>query len=409
MLSKRAMVLLVAAVMAVATLAATGMASAQVAGTYNLNPTPDDTWMTNGTVYSIIRSGDHVYVGGKFTKVRSAATGGQSFLATNVARFDADTGVGDPSWTPDVTGADMMTTKVNALAAAGGKIWIGGKFGAVDGVARQNIAAVSADTGVVDPTVDPLVGSATSSPAVRALLASDSRVYVGGDFKSIDGKGRPYLAALNVSDGEVDPTWKPRTDNQVRNLAFDSCDSDNKNTVFAAGKFANAAGPDRVFNPRERVAGFDATSGALDPWAAQTGAVKEGDIANDLAVTCERITVAYLGPNFTRSFRLLDNSTTNMAWEVKSAGDVQAVAMLGPDKVVLGGHFGQVNREQRTRIALVNLSDGSVDPDWKPAVDGSFFGPWDLLVDENHLYLGGAFKTVAELPRLNFARFTFTP
>ncbi len=70
---------------------------------FTLNPTPDDIWMTNGTVYSIIRHGDYVYVGGKFTKVRSAATGGQSFLATNLARFDANTGVADPTWTPDVT------------------------------------------------------------------------------------------------------------------------------------------------------------------------------------------------------------------------------------------------------------------------------------------------------------------
>jgi hypothetical protein len=64
---------------------------------------------------------------------------------------------------------------------------------------------------------------------------------------------------------------------------------------------------------------------------------------------------------------------------------------------------------KRVRIALLNLSDGSVDPNWAPNVEGSFFGPWDLLVDENHLYVGGAFTTVGGLPRTHFARFTFTP
>jgi Domain of unknown function (DUF5122) beta-propeller len=197
--------------------------------------------------------------------------------------------------------------------------------------------------------------------------------------------------------------WKPKTDLPVRGLAF-SCD---KATVFASGKIRSAAGSDGVFSPRASIARFDATSGALHPWAIPTGIVKnEDEVAADLAVTCERITTGYLGPNFTRSYRLDDGNTGTLAWEIKSGGDVQTVAMLGADKVVLGGHFGQINGEQRTRIALVNLSDGSLDPSWTPDVDGSFYGPWDLLVDENHLYVGGAFKTVAGLPRTNFSRFT---
>jgi hypothetical protein len=63
-------------------------------------------------VYSIVRHGDYIYVGGKFTRVVSPT--GESFGATNLARFFADTGVGDKSWRPDVTGADM--TKVNVYA-----------------------------------------------------------------------------------------------------------------------------------------------------------------------------------------------------------------------------------------------------------------------------------------------------
>ena len=402
-MSRRLLVLLVGVAMAVSMLAAAGMVWAQeTEASPALNPTPDDTWMTNGTVYSIIRHGDYVYVGGKFTKVRSSPTG-QSFPATNLARFNADTGVGDPTWTPDVTGADMTITRVNALAAAGGNIWVGGKFEAVDGVARRNIAAVSPDTGAVDSLVDPLVGTETSAPAVRALLASSTKVYVGGDFKAMDGKGRRYLAALDLS-GNLDPTWKPKADNQVRTLAF-SCDGA---TVFAGGKFRNAAGPDGVYGPRETIARFDVTSGSLHPWAIPAGSVGNDEIANDLAVTCERITVPYLGPNKLRSFRLDDGNNGTMVWETKCGGDPQTVTMLGSDKLVVGGHFSQVAGEKRIRIALINLSDGLPDLSWKPAVDGSFFGPWDLLVDENHLYVGGAFKTVAGLERYNFARFTFS-
>ena len=366
-----------------------------------LNPTPDSTWMTNGTVYSMIRYGDYVYVGGNFTRAMRAP-GGQSFAATNLARFNANTGVGDPTWTPDVTGTDMTTTQVYALAAAGGKIWVGGKFEAVDGVARRNLAAVSPATGVLDPIVDPIIGSATSG-AVRALLASSTKVYVGGGFTTFDGKSRSNLGALDFS-GNVDPAWKPKASSSVRSLAS-SCDGA---TVFAGGTFRNAAGSNGVYSPRYSLARFTATDGSLHPWAIPAAVVGNDEGAIDLSVTCERITVAYQGPNYARSFRLDDGNSGTLAWANKCGGDPQAVAMLGPDKVVIGGHFSQIKRVKRVRIALVNLSDGSVVPGWSPAVEGHWMGPWDLLVDENHLFVGGRFTTVGGLTQYNFARFTFS-
>lgn len=403
--------------MAATLFAATGMAGAQEApGSPVLNQTPDDTWMTNGTVYSVARSGDYVYVGGKFTRARKSPTAGSpSFAATNVARFDADTGVGDPAWTPDVTGADT-TTAVYALAAAGGKVWVGGKFGAVDGLARRNLAAVSAETGVVDPVADPVVGTETNN-GVRALLAdpSGTRIYVGGYFLQIDGKSSRYLGALDLS-GNLDTRWRPKTDSNVRNLSF-SCDGA---TVFAGGKFRNAAGTgSTAYSPRETIARFDAATGALDPWAIPAGTVPNEQVANDLAVTCGRVSAGYLGQNWARSFRLDNGDTGTLAWEDKTAGNVQTVAMLGADKLVIGGHFSNVTEDARvvptakrwprTRIALLNLEDGSVDQSWDPKVDGNFFGPWDLLVEGNHLWVGGQFQTVDGLPKTHLARFTFTP
>jgi hypothetical protein len=402
-LSKRVMVLLATAAMAVAMLAVAGVASAQVASP-TLSPIPDETWQTNGKVYSIVRHGDYVYVGGKFTRVVSPT--GESFGATNLARFFADTGVGDKSWTPKVTGPDMTKVNVYALAAAGENIWVGGKFEAVDNVARRNLAAVSADTGAVDSNVDSLVGTATAS-GVRAMIASSTKVYIGGGFGKVEDNGasktRKNLAAFDFS-GELDQAWRPKTDKQVRTLAF-SCDGA---TVFAGGKIRNAASPDGSFSPRSSIARFDAITGELDPWAVPAGIVQnDEEVASDLAVTCERVTTGYLGPNFTRSYRLDDGDTGTLAWEVKSAGDVQTATMLGTDKLVIGGHFGQYDGQKRTKIALINLSDGSVDDSWKPEVDGSYWGPWDLLVDESHLYVGGAFKTVDDLPRKNFTRFPF--
>ena len=406
--SRRFVMLLVGIAMAATMIAATGVAWAATTP-----PPPDDTWNTNGIIYSVIKDGDYVYVGGKFTRVQHKPTG-QGFPATNVARFyEDDSGmlVGDRSWRPSVTGADASSTRVYALAAAGGKIWVGGKFDAVDGLPRRNLAAVSATTGEVDPDVDPLVGSETNK-GIRALLASEAgdKVYLGGYFTKIDGKGRQHLGALDLS-GNLDKTWKPKTNGLVHSLAY-SCD---KTTVFAGGTFRSAAGSDGVLPgvPRETLARFGAADGSLHPWALPAGTVPSGEVAADLAVTCERISAGYLGRNYVRSFHLDTGDVGTQAWEHKGAGDVQTVAMWGPDKLIIGGHFSKVGDTPRKRIAQLNLADGSIDPAWTHDIDGTspqgVMGPWDLLVDGNQLYVGGSFTLVDGLQRTQFARFTFAP
>ena len=385
-----------------------------------VNPTPDDTWMTNGIVYSIVRSRRLHLRGGKFTRVRSAVSGGRSFAATNLARFDADTGVGDPTWTPDVTGVDMTKVIVYEVAAADGKIWVGGKFDAVDGVARRNLAAVSPDTGAVDPAVDPVVGTETS--IVHTILPSQAtpRVYIGGAFGTVDGKGRRNIAAIKFS-GDVDLAWKPKVDKAVRSLAF-GCGDTPEATMFATGLFRNAAGSDGIFSPRENIALFNTASGSLNPWAVPAGTVGADEPGLDLAVSCtpglERVTVPFSGPNILRSFRLDNGNTGTLAWDLKNGGEAQTAAMLGPNKLIIGGHFSQIEDVlggrgiKRERLAQLNLSDGTVDP-WNPGASGkdgvASIGPWDLLVDENHLYVGGGFYQVGGLVRTHFTRFTFTP
>jgi hypothetical protein len=371
-----------------------------------LNETPDSTWMTNGRVWSIVRHGDYVYVGGNFTRARSAASGGSSFAATDLARFDATTGVADRNWTPDVTGTNSTATQVYSLVAAGGKIWVGGKFDAVDGLPRRNLAAVDPLTGAVDPNVKPLIGSETAV-GIKAMAASDTRVYVGGGFGSVDGQGRRNLAAFNATTGALDTKWRSKAGSPVRSLAL-SCD---EATVFAGGIFRTASGNDGVFQPRESLARFDAITGALHPWATPTGTVNNDAVAVDMAVTCDRIIVPYQGNNLNVSYRLDDGNAGTVDWMVKSQGEAQTVAMLGPDKVLFGGHFSNWIDGKRTGIALVNLSDGSVDPSWAPVLTASFVSVWETYVDEqsHKVYIGGLFNTVEGVPQTFFARFSYTP
>lgn len=364
---------------------------------------PDPTWMTNGAVWSIIRSGDYVYVGGQFTRVRElppGVVGGASFAANGLARFDAVTGVGDPTWTPDISWGPYVSTKkpiVYALAAAGDKIFVGGDFGAIDGQARTNFGAVDEATGELDQGVTAAVG-VLGSKSVRALTASSDTVYAGGHFSTVDGVGRKHLAAFSL-EGMLDPDWRPKTDKRVLSFAWDCM----RSSLFVGGQFRRAAGTGGAFVLRETIARFSPDSGGLLAWMVPAGTIPNDQKAFDMSATCEVLGVGYGGRNFASAFDVTDNVGEEL-WRDYTAGNVQTVAIMGDD-LVIGGHFSQVNHERRIRIASVDLATGALTS-WNPDVDGQFYGPWDLLVTADQLYVGGFFTSVAGLPQYFFARFT---
>lgn len=388
---------------AVTSLTASGLIMASPPASAALNPTPDPIWMTNGGVRAIIRYGGYVYIGGQFSKVRETPPTvlGESFDANGLARFDAATGVGDPTWTPDVSWGSFSSTGrpvVHALAAVDGKIFVGGDFGAVDGQPRINFAAVDAVTGIVDPGVTATIG-VLGSKSVRALAGTSGKVYVGGYFTTVDGLTRKRLAAFNT-DGTFDKTWKPKTDRRVASLAWDCAGT----SLFVGGQFRRAAASGGAWVTRETVARFDPVTGAILPWAIPVGTIELDQVAFDLAPTCTQLNVGYGGRNYAVSFDLTDD-VGQQIWRARTSGNVQTVAVMG-DQVILGGHFSQVNGARRIRIAAVSLAAGSLDPDWHPDVDGSFYGPWDLLVTDDMLYVGGYFDLVGGVSKFFLARFT---
>jgi hypothetical protein len=371
-----------------------------------LSVTPDPTWMTNGIVYAIARAGDRIYIGGRFTAVRSCPPGqscgaGNTMKVTNVAALDATTGAAIKTWKPAVTGDDTPITTVYALATSGGKVFIGGDFDQVDGVPRTNFAAVDATTGALDAGVDAAVGT-PGTKGIRALIATGSRVYAGGYFTTVDGSARIHVASFDLG-GNLDTAWRPRVQGTVKSLAFDCANA----TIFVGGTFAQASGTGQPFVPREDVARFDLSSGAIHAWS-----IPEADLPNsvpvlDMAALCDRLFMGIGGSNWLYAVDLTDN-VGNALWLYKTGGNVQTVAIFG-NRVVFGGHFSQVelpngDRERRTRFGAADF-DGNLDP-WAPTFDGQFYGPWDILATGNQLWVGGRWTSVSGVAQHNLARFT---
>ncbi len=135
----------------------------------------------------------------------------------------------------DSTGVDG--TDVFAVATqADGRILIGGRFDAVQGEERINLALLNAD-GSLNPGFAPYVEWPGFTGSVRAIaVQDDGKIVIGGVFLEIDGHfSGPSIARLNP-DGTRDDTFNASTDyGIVEALAIQP---DGK--ILVAGSFGTA-------------------------------------------------------------------------------------------------------------------------------------------------------------------------
>jgi uncharacterized delta-60 repeat protein len=114
-----------------------------------------------------------------------------------VAQVNPDGSI-DSSFTTEAGGPDTTVWAVAALPD--NRVWIGGDFITVDGVARGRIARLKAN-GTVDPSFDPGIGA---NDSVYALLPlPDGKLVIAGVFTSYNGVKAGPVARLNAN-GSLD-------------------------------------------------------------------------------------------------------------------------------------------------------------------------------------------------------------
>ncbi|CAN5809622.1 hypothetical protein BH18ACT17_BH18ACT17_06420 [soil metagenome] len=295
--------------------------------------------------------GDVLFIGGDFQRVGESVSPGPNAGPyvdgyTGLAAIDMATGQAIESFKPQLTANANQTLKVLALSVVGDRLFVGGQFATVDGQDRYNLAAIDINPVTMRGTLvgdfDPVVGipgnANEASFDVKTILAGTDGLYIGGGFGKIDGKGRPKTAKLNW-DGTLNTAYKTAGVNgSVNDMAW----SIDQQSIFLAGHFTQIG----VGNTRVAIGRIDPTTGATLPWAVPLsqipGATSSGQICYELAVSATRV-FAGCGktPNFVGAFRLDNRDEGTRTWQYATGGNVQTVSLLpnGQD-LVIGGHLG---------------------------------------------------------------------
>lgn len=219
--------------------------ASDAAAAAGVSPIPRATASANGRVNAVLEIGGTVYIGGSFTALRRPD--GSTVTRNRLAAIDATTGDVTP-WNPDANGA------VLALAASddGTRIFAGGDFTSIAGKSRARLAKLYTDTGKASSW------NPGASSTVRALVVKSSKLFVGGTFSTIQDKTVNGLASVSTSSGSVSSTFKPRPNGGVRSLAL----AHDGSRLYVGGNFTTIGGSSRRY-----LAAVSTSSGSAKSWA----------------------------------------------------------------------------------------------------------------------------------------------
>jgi hypothetical protein len=257
--------------------------------------------------------GDVLYIGGTFTTITSP-DGSERRAAPSLAAISLATG------RPLDTFQAYTNGEVRALETDGQKLFVGGKYTTINGTARPWLNALNPVTGAVDTS-----WSAGVTAAVRGLAIGNGSLYVGGWFGSAGGARVGHAARLSLANGAVDPRFAPFTDTAVFSVAVSPDGQD----VYLGGDFSTVGG-----QPRRWIAGVDAVTGAPGP--ALVGATGYAN-AIAVTPDGSRVIGALKGHHVANRTMAWNTTTGAKLWDLVIGGD-GAAAHIEYGRVFVGFH-----------------------------------------------------------------------
>lgn len=334
-------------------------------------PQPDEA------VTALTLVGSRLYVGGEFGSVGKTRR-------TLLAALDARTGA-VLAWNPQGSGhrTDVESPRVETVAVAGTRVYVGGFFDRIGGRNRSSLAVLDSKTGRAtawDPR--PRGCGEEDSRIVEAIVATRRAIYVGGCFDRIGGSKRRCLAALRPATGRM-TGWNPGScDGFVESLALSG------RTLFVGGLFERFGGVER-----EDAAAFDALTGRVRAWNPRV----DGVDVQAMAVSGGSVFLAgdfrRVGGRQRNGLAAVDSRTGRVrSWNPNPDDDPVAIA-VAQGRVAVGGHFRSVgNAAARNGIAALSTSSGDLTA-WDPRLGCDPTNCVSAIADaDSVVYVGGSFR-----------------
>ncbi|HEY3766743.1 MAG TPA: hypothetical protein VGL44_16385 [Gaiellales bacterium] len=320
----------------------------------------------NGIVRSIAVSSNRIYLGGSFTSVGGRA---RKYLAAVAL------GGKVAKWNP---GANRAVYAVRI--GPNGNLFVGGDFGKVEGSTRHHLAEIgrgsSAPLASWAPSLGQISGFACPprcSPRVFtiAFSANGKRVYFGGHFGTVDGIDRNEIAAVPIDKGSQVLAFNPNIYAAANCPACTTVETSRVYRIIAtAGRIYTCGGYWKVNGTKTsyNVSAFDPNTGSL-----LTGFTQQDD--GDTPGCALRNGVLYVGGHFnfagpnckpgnlapcsTRHHVAAFDTSTNtlLAWNPGANSDHGLLAITnGGARVGFGGYFTRMAGTNQQGIALYQAS-----------------------------------------------------
>lgn len=384
------------------------------------------TVQLNGVVWSQAVVGNRVFVAGRFSSARpaGAAPGVREVRRYNLLAYDITTGKLDSTFAPILNGQALAVV----ASPDNSRVYVGGSFSRVNGKTRSRIAAFDANTGALVESFHP-----TAETSVRAIAVSDATVFFGGDFTSVDGVPRQYLASARVTDGHLLP-WNPTPSAAVTAMTLTADHS----RLVVGGRFRQM-GRTAAFG----LAALDPATGVILPWAA-TNVVRNAGTKSSLLTLTAYGSDVYGGGfvsdrthgNLEGVFRA-DGTTGRIKWLEDCHGDTYSTFPTGHMVYVAShAHYcGNVdNGFQQTdpwthhrATAFTKSATSTLKPDphgyanfagqpsprlinWFPdlaagIITGQHQAAWSITGTNKYISVGGEFPSVNGMKQQGLVRF----
>ena len=376
-----------------------------------LSANPSSMWQTNNDVDALAVGNGVLYAGGRFTSVRppGAAQGTNEVSRSYIAAFNANTGALITTWNVTLNGR----VRALRLSPNGSRLYVGGDFTTVNNVTRQRLVSLVASTGAVDTSF-----TANANARVTTIAVNAGGLYVGGDFTTIKGVARTRVAKLNPTNGNVDTSFVASVDGRPRASAL----APDGSRYFIGGGFQTVNGT--LYGA---MASLDPTTGAIMPWASigivgriATGGGCDSDVT-DIVVQGTRAYVTAEGnePGCYEGAYAANIADGSLIWDWQCLGASQALAIVG-DVLYRGSHMHDCGRTPGGfvgprspndfvwyRLQGHSLSDGSF-VHWSPNTNGAgqdHVGPHVMATDGTQLFVGGDFTRVNNTAQRGLTRF----